>query len=434
MQKYLLVIVVVLLSVAPLSAAADVVPLDFWFAGADVQMAFMKAAVDEFNAQSTTAQVKLIERPNSSEAMATAIAGGQGPDVLAYNQNTVWFFGLDALSDLKEFVLDPEIGMPAEDFAPAPRVSVNYGGAVIALPYSFGLGAVKYNKKLLDKAGLDPLNPPQTWAEFEAWATALTIKEGDTVAQWGVSCDTVDWLLQEVMLNNGGDWNADDMSEYAPYTEELIGGIEWIDRLVNELKVMPIPRGVTWSGASQMQATSEDFANEQVAMQIGYHSWSSYLGSNPDLQVGIFPIPRGPLAGDTVRISTGYNGLHVLHNAADPREAYLFCKWFIENKSVEFARISFNFPAYAKDLSAYREDPAYAPMVDHLLKSPVRRFHVFPARLDVRSEEPAMVENVVLGRMTPREAVETFKKHADRVFRENRKELDEFYAIQKEVW
>jgi ABC-type glycerol-3-phosphate transport system substrate-binding protein len=293
---------------------------------------------------------------------------------------------------------------------------------------------VKYNKKLLDKAGLDPSNPPQTWAELEEWAKKLTIKEGENVVQWGLSCGSVDWMLQEVMLNNGGDWNADDMSEYAPYKEELIQGIEWIDRLVNELKVMPVPRGVTWSGAAQVQATREDFANDKVAMEIGFHSWSRQLGVNPDLEAGCFPIPPGPMAGDTVKISTGYNGLHVMHDAADPREAYLFCKWFIENKSAEFAKLGYRFAAYAKDLSAYREDPAFAPMVDHLLKSPVRKFHVFPARLDVRSEEPAMVENVLLGKMTARESVENFKKHADRVFEENREEIDEFYAIQGQVW
>ena len=423
-----------LFSVAPLYAAADVVQIDFWFTGPDFEIDFMQKAVDEFNAQSTSSQVTLIERPESNEAMATAIAGGQGPDVMYYNHNSVWFFGLDSLYSLKEFVLDPEIGMPADGFMPAPRMSVNYGGEVVALPFSFGLGAVKYNMKLVEAAGLDASNPPQTWAEFEEWAKALTIRKGDETIQWGVTADSVDWLLQEVMFANGGDWNADDMSEYAPYKEELIGGIEWIDRLVNELKVMPMPRGVTWSGASQMQATKEDFANERVAMQIGYHSWQSQLGVNPDLKVGVFPIPRGPMAGDTVKVSTGYNGLHVMHDASDPRECYLFAKWFVENKSTEFAKISFRFPAYAKNLDAYREDPAYAPMVDHLLKSPVRTFHVFPARLDVRSEEPAMVENVLLGNMTARESVENFKKHADRVFKENRKEIDEFYAIQGLVW
>jgi sn-glycerol 3-phosphate transport system substrate-binding protein len=288
--------------------------------------------------------------------------------------------------------------------------------------------------KHLEAAGLDASNPPQTWAELEEWAKKLTIKKGDEVVQWGLSADSVDWILQEVMFANGGDWNADDMSEYAPYKEELIGGIEWIDRLVNELGVMPVPRGVTWSGASQMQAKKEDFASEMVAMQIGYHSWATQLGPNPDLEAGCFPIPRGPMAGDTVRISTGYNGLHVMHDASDPREAYLFAKWFVENKSSEYAKIGYRFPAYAKDLDAYREDPSFAPMVEHLEKSPVRRYHVFPARLDVRSEEPSMVENVVLGRMTAKEAVETFKKHADRVFKENRQEIDEFLAIQEQVW
>jgi ABC-type glycerol-3-phosphate transport system substrate-binding protein len=354
--------------------------------------------------------------------------------VLRYNHNTVWLFGLDAIYSLKEFVFDPEIGMSSDDFMPSQRMSVNYGGEVIALPSDFGLGAVKYNVRLVREAGLDASNPPQTWAELEKWAEALTIRKGDETIQWGLSADSVDWVLQEVMFANGGDWNADDMSEYAPYKEELIAGLKWINRLVNELKVMPIPRGVTWTGASQMQATREDFVNETVAMSIGFSRFIRFMEQNPNLEAGVFPVPRGPMAGDKVKISTGYNGYHVMHDASNPRECYLFCKWMVENKAAEFAWEVGLFPSYAKNLDRYNGDPRYAPMVNHLLKSPVRTFHVFPARLDVRSEEPSMVENVILGRMSPEEAVENFKKHADRVFSENRKEIDEFFAIQGMVW
>ena len=441
MIKRSIVIVLMLLVTAAMAFASaaeesgsSAEELTYWFAASQPEVAFIQAAVDEYNAQSSGPVIKLVERPDSNEAMATAIAGGQGPDILHYNHNTVWFFGLDSIYDLKEFVLDDEIGMDSDSFMPSARRSVNYGGKVIALPISFGLGAVMYNARLIEEAGLDASDPPQTWAEFEEWAEALTIREGEETVQWGVTADSVDWLLQEVMFANGGDWNNDDMSEYAPFKEELIGGVAWIERLVNELEVMPIPRGVTWTGTSQMLAGEQGFENETIAMKIGSSGFSGEQSINPDLRIGLFPIPRGPLAGDTVRISTGYNGLHVMFNSADPRESYLFMKWLVENKASDYAIINTGYPAYAENLDRYRNDPTYAAMVDHLLKSPVRRFHVFPARLDVRSQEPAVVENVLLGRMTPRESVENFKEHAARVFSENRQELDEFISIQELVW
>ena len=45
-----------------------------------------------------------------------------------------------------------------------------------------------------------------------------------------------------------------------------------------------------------------------------------------------------------------------------------------------------------------------------------------------------MMDNVVLGVMSAREAVELFKQHADKVFAENRAELDEFRQKHKMVW
>lgn len=212
--------------------AAGPVELTYWYAGNDVQVAIQQDAVNEFNRTNAGFTVRFVERPASQEAMAAAIAGGQGPDLLHYNQNTPWFFGDDSIYPLNDFVLDPEIGLNPDGFFPAPRQSVNYGGNVIAIPTRFGLGAVKNNRRLVAEAGLDASNPPRTWAEFEEWALALTIREGNTTVQWGVTTDSVDWLLQEVMFANGGDWNNDDMSEYAPYPTELAEGIEWVRRLV----------------------------------------------------------------------------------------------------------------------------------------------------------------------------------------------------------
>ena len=415
-------------------AAATGPELVYWHFGNDEQIRVHQEGVEQFNEMNHGFTVRYVERPDSREAMAAAIAGGRGPDIFHYNQNVPWFFGDDSIYPLNEFVNDPDIGMDPEAFFPAPRQSVNYGGNVIAIPMRFMPGGVTYNRQMLLDAGLDPSDPPRTWAEFEEWALALTIREGGQVVQWGVTVSSVDWLLQEVMFANGGDWNNDDLSEYAPYPEELTEGLAWINRLVHELRVMPVPRGVSWVGAPEMMAGDAGIVNEMAAMQIGWGGFRGFEITNPNIEGGVFPIPRGPRAGDTVRLSTGYDGMHMMMPGQHAREGYLFAKWFAENKALEYAWVTGVFPAYVSDLTRYEDDPAFAQMIPHLMQNPVRRFHVFPARLDVRSEEPAMVENVLMGRFTPQEAVRVFKQHADRVFQENQRELQRFRENHRIVW
>ena len=69
-------------------AGSSAEELTYWYAGTDAEIAFVQAAVDEYNAQSSGPVIKMVERPASNEAMATAIAGGQGPDIMHYNHNT----------------------------------------------------------------------------------------------------------------------------------------------------------------------------------------------------------------------------------------------------------------------------------------------------------------------------------------------------------
>ena len=123
------------------------------------------------------------------------------------------------------------------------------------------------------------------------------------------------------MFASGGDGNNDTMTEYAPYSNQLAEGLAWLDRLVNDLKVMPIPRGLAWGGVSQMLASEQGFVTETIAMQIGHSGTAGLVATYPNLRAGLFPIPRGPQTGSTVRIGTGYDGIHVMHDAADPERA-----------------------------------------------------------------------------------------------------------------
>jgi len=59
-------------------------------------------------------------------------------------------------------------------------------GSIRVLPQSLNLVLLLYNKDLFDSAGLDYPQPGWTWEEFRAAASALTIRDGDEVAQWGL--------------------------------------------------------------------------------------------------------------------------------------------------------------------------------------------------------------------------------------------------------
>lgn len=416
-------------------AKVGVIELELWHAGAAAQVEVMQRAVEKYNSIQDNVRVIYRERPPSVEAIATALAGREGPDIMYYWQNVPWEFGDDSYYPLNEFVLDPEIGLDPNDFVAAARQTVHYMGVIRAIPVDMDIGGIRVNLPMLEAAGLDPRDPPKDWYELTQWAEKLTIRDDSgEVVQWGIQGEVVDWLLQEVMLNNGGDWVNEDLTEYAVPAESLSEALGWVNYWVNEIKVMPAPRGVTWVGAPD--AGGNPFAEARAAMSIGSHSWAGTVNLNPDLdgKLGVIPIPPGPSQVGPAKVSVGFHGFHVMEPAEYPRESYLFAKWFVENFAEEMAYTFRRLPAMSgTDISRYEEDFRINQMLPRL-EHPVRNFHVFPGRLDVRSEEPGMVERVLMGDATPEEAVRDFKAHAARVFRQMEPEFRQLRESTEFVW
>ncbi len=423
------------------SATSAQVELEFWYSGTTVQTEFMQAAVDEYNAMQDAVRITMVTTPESRERIATAVAGGQGPDIMMYNHNMPWFFGIEAVYPLNDFITDPEIGIDPDAVFPASRGTVHYAGVVQAIPINHSPGGLLYNIDLFEEAGLSIEDAPTTWEEVEALAIQLTKRDGDTVTQWGMVNGAVDWMLQEVGLSSGSDWVDDDLTRYIEHPERLVEGLQWWRDMLLEHEVQPYPTGVTWAGVEALQMGSEAFVRGEAAMS-GFHclcSAGSFIDDNPDLNLAGVLTPLGPGADGVRTVSLGFGGLFVMADAADPLEAYLFAKWFFEEKSLDFVKLSpGNVPSAtaALDDEYYQNDPilGFGSALDAMLTAELRSHHVFPGRLDVRSQEPAMVEVVMLDRATPEEAVERFLQHTEEVFDLYREELDEFLVQQALVW
>lgn len=89
-----------------------------------------------------------------------------------------------------------------------PRAAVlgDIDGTTYGIPYVFSTPMLFYNADLFRRAGLDPDNPPRTWDEVRAAATAIGALP-DTSGAY-VSCvDALqggDWCLQGIVRSNGG--------------------------------------------------------------------------------------------------------------------------------------------------------------------------------------------------------------------------------------
>lgn len=423
-------------------AAADgVVEMEYWFSGTAEQVAFMEAAVEEYNASQDAVQIAMVETPPSRERIATALSSGEGPDIMWYGHNMPWFFGIEAVYPLNDFVSDPVIGLDPEQLFPAAREAVQYAGVVQAIPINHCPGGLLYNREIFAEAGLTDEDAPQTWEEVEALAVQLAVKDGDDVTRWGLVNGSKDWMLQEILLSNGGDWVNDDMTSYVSHPENLVQGLEWWSSMHNELLVMPMPTGVTWAGVEALQQGSEAFVRGDAAMSgfAGLCAAAQVLDNNPDLDIAGVLTPLGPNSGGVRTISPGFGGLFVMATAEDPREAYLFNKWFFEEKSLDYVLASpGSVPSTTAALEnpAFQEDPilGFGSVLEGMQNAELRSFHVFPGRLDVRSEEPAMAERVLLLQATPQEAVDQFLEHASEVFDLYAPDLDEFREKHQIVW
>jgi multiple sugar transport system substrate-binding protein len=79
-------------------------------------------------------------------------------------------------------------------------------GKTYGLAYTFSTPVLFYNADLFRAAGLDPENPPKTWADLREAALAIeqnTDAEGFTAGITGPGA--VDWLFQGVVRSNGGE-------------------------------------------------------------------------------------------------------------------------------------------------------------------------------------------------------------------------------------
>ncbi|KJE19489.1 carbohydrate ABC transporter substrate-binding protein, CUT1 family [Frankia torreyi] len=145
------------------------------------------------------------------------VLAGNPPDVGQITFNALRF----AATSLGAAPIDTLVGKDAlatnyggaHPYAPAVPKLGEVDGRTYAVPYVFSTPVMWINKTLFAQAGLDPANPPKTWADVKAAALAIKARTGKEGIE--VNCltkQTVDWCWQSMVLSNGGRVMAPDAS------------------------------------------------------------------------------------------------------------------------------------------------------------------------------------------------------------------------------
>jgi multiple sugar transport system substrate-binding protein len=159
------------------AAAAESVPLQYW-------VAWSGKYANTWDILKETPEYKdivgdkidlTVKGSMYGEQFLTAIAAGTPPDLGSTDTATLGYMSRGIFLDIGNFVATSKI-IKKEDFIQSNWEGGFYKGVQYGVPANecFVRYALCYNGRMVEKAGLDPKVPPETWSEVLNWHEKLT--------------------------------------------------------------------------------------------------------------------------------------------------------------------------------------------------------------------------------------------------------------------
>jgi len=293
---------------APAVVGQEKGKVTFWTTHADVGLKALQQIGADFNAQSTTSEVEVVQRPpasvSDSSSLITAVRGGQGPDCYLLDRFIVAERAANGLlQDLTQLMTDagdnPDL---TEKYVGFSAAEATYNGAPYALPFDTDVRALFYNKKMLTDAKVDleawdPANGPMVWDDVKEALAPLNKDDGTNFSQVGI----VPYVFQGMHYTWGFDWGGDffdyDKCEVTPDNPKVLEASQWVYDFAKELgaeKLYAFIQNAIRVGASPTD--SPFMQNRMGAMINGNWMFQQFKTYIPDVEVGYTYIPV-PTAG-----------------------------------------------------------------------------------------------------------------------------------------
>ena len=250
--------------------------------------------VDDFMKENPDIDVKAIYAGNYNDARVKALAAlnaGQPAQLsVMFSIDIYELIEQDAIISFDDIATTADDKAWLNSFYPTLMENGRTAGKTWGIPFQRSTIVMYYNKDLFRAAGLDPENPPATWAELVEAGKKLTKADG---SQWGAMIPSTGypyWMFgalsmqnDQVLMNNAGDTTYFD----APATVEAFQF--WKD-LGSKHKIMP-------EGTIEWGTLRKNFLEGRTA--IMWHSTGNLttVKKNAKFDFGVAMLPANKRRG-----------------------------------------------------------------------------------------------------------------------------------------
>jgi multiple sugar transport system substrate-binding protein len=292
-----------------------------------------------------TVNLQITTTDGLPQRVLTALQSGAAPDIIDVQHGWVNGYAQNNLVIPLDDVLQDR-----EDYVPAALDYVTFDNQLYGLPYRIETLAVIYNKTHFTEAGLDPENPPQTWDELVAAATALTKdgRSGFAITGGGEVGNTI-FRSMPFMWMNGGGILSEDGTEVTVNSPETVAAVEFYTNFYKN--------GLSPSSTLENDGTANRrlFIAETVSMyQAGQFDVNSIKSENPNIDIGVMTIPH-PEGKDTAAVLGGWSFV-IPQDAKNPDEAKVLIGFLAEAENQGFLTDTFPARVSAMELPRF-DDP-----------------------------------------------------------------------------
>ena len=390
--------------------------VSFWHSMSGVNGETLQSIVNEYNASQDKVEIVMEFQGDYKEAIAkvqTAIASGNGPDILQTGSNEVAVLAREEgiLENLIPY-MEGTSDMDISDFYPAfisamgmdPETTDN----LAAFPMGCSTPVMFCNKDVLDKAGAAV---PETWDEL-AEVTKKLIADGTIEYGFAMPCDS--WYFWMMVPQNGTKIFSEDGLSLACVDDG--SGVEIIENLQKMCQDKVMYFGPVTDSSSTCRGM---FLDGRCAFYVDSCANLNAVDSNAGFNYSLEFIPRFKVNS----VPSGGNTLTMLASAKNKDAAWDFLHWmYTENSGVATFSATTGYIPCSKTISEMpiikekiSSNPNYGVAIDQLQYGNNDYMIMQPGSGNINNNITAMMQACFFDNEDVAEQMGIFKEEAEDV-------------------
>ena len=344
--KTLAVFAAGLSSLALSAGAASAGEITWWSPNFNIERAEELKAKFEADNPGITINLESTTTNGLPQRILTTLRSGSAPDIIDAQHPWVTGYAQNDLVIPLDDVLEDR-----DDYNKAAIDYVTYDGKIYGIPYRIEAIAILCNRDHFVDAGLDPENPPETWAELLDAAQKLTHdgRSGFAITGGGEVGNTI-FRSVPFIWENGGELISEDGTKAMVGEPAAVEAVKYWTDMYTEYGVSP-------SSTLENDGTANRrlFIAETVSCyQSGQFDIASIQKENPDIDILPIMMPR-PENGEPAAILGGWSWV-IPSSAENPDDAKTLIKWLAQPENMGYYTDTFPARVSAMDLPRF-DDP-----------------------------------------------------------------------------